>query len=114
METFSKVTGGNLLEILRNIGYLAEHCPEKVIIRVPVIPDFNFHDVVIKDIMYFVKEFGLKRIDLLPYHIFGINKYRQLGIPYQMKVQESLKDKELEVYCNIGEDMGLSITIGGS
>nr|WP_294698421.1 glycyl-radical enzyme activating protein [uncultured Anaerostipes sp.] len=109
LETFARITGGNLLDILRNIRYLAEHCPEKVIIRVPVIPDFNFHDVVIKDIMYFVKELGLQRIDLLPYHTFGINKYRQLGIPYQMNVKESLKNEELEVYCKIGEDMGLSI-----
>ena len=41
------ITGGNFDIIMNNLQYLSDNCPEKIIIRVPVIPHFNFE----KDIL---------------------------------------------------------------
>lgn len=36
-----KVTGGDYDQIMENITYLMNTCPDQVIIRTPVIPKFN-------------------------------------------------------------------------
>lgn len=113
-EIFRRVTGGKLKEILKNLRYLAKKCPDKVVVRVPVIPGFNKKHHAMETLFLLVKELGLERTDLLPYHTFGISKYEQLGIPYKMKARESMEDQALEVYRQMGKRMGLNITIGGS
>ena len=113
LEKFHEVTKGNLADILNNIKYIANEDPDKIVIRVPVIPDFNYDDETIHGILSFAKEQGIKEVHLLPYHTFGINKYHQMGIPYPMKATESLTNDDLEDYKKMGEDMGLRIKIGG-
>lgn len=108
-DIFSRVTGGNLEVILNNISYIAKQNPEKIIIRVPVIPDFNYDGKVMEKIFRYVKENGLKKVHLLPYHTFGINKYAQLGRSYEMKNTSSLHEDELNIYREKGEEMGIVI-----
>lgn len=111
IEVFHKVTGGNLAQILRNIQYIATRDASKIVIRVPVIPGFNHNDIVMKDIFYFVAETGIKTVHLLPYHTLGLNKYKQLGILYSMECTESLKKEDLKPYKDIGEKLGLRVSI---
>lgn len=40
-EMLQKVTGGDYDQIMENITYLMNTCPDQVIIRTPVIPKFN-------------------------------------------------------------------------
>lgn len=112
-ERFHEVTKGNLPDILNNIKYIANEDPDKIVIRVPVIPDFNYDDKTIHGILSFAKEQGIKEVHLLPYHTFGINKYHQMGILYPMKATESLTNDDLNAYKKMGEDMGLHMKIGG-
>ena len=112
-EIFHHVTGGHLETILRNISYISGQNPDKIILRVPVIPGFNYNDVTMKEMFRFAGACGLKRMHLLPYHTFGLNKYAQLGIPYTMECKKSLHNDDLEKYRKAGEDMGLTVIIGG-
>ena len=77
-ERFHEVTKGSLADILNNIKYIANEDPDKIVIRVPVVPDFNYDDKTIHGILSFAKEQGIKEVHLLPYHTFGINKYHQM------------------------------------
>ncbi len=67
--------------ILENLGYLLEVCPEKVILRCPVIPGYNDtaeHFTLLRD---FLRERNRPvKIELLPYHRLGENKYPALGL----------------------------------
>lgn len=112
-DKFYHVTGGNLEIILTNIAYIAKKDPDKIILRVPVIPDFNYQDMVLKNILYLAKEYGIKHVHLLPYHTFGIGKYEQLGIPYTMESTVSLHKDELKIYSELGEEIGIKVHIGG-
>lgn len=85
-----------------------------VIIRVPVIPEFNADKESIRDIAMFAKKLGkVKEIHLLPYHKLGINKYECIGKEYNMKEEIATPSDEfmlnlkkvvedLGIYCNIG------------
>ncbi|MDD3184778.1 MAG: glycyl-radical enzyme activating protein [Anaerostipes sp.] len=112
-EIFHQVTGGNLEIILKNMEWIAKEDHNKIVIRVPVIPEFNDNETVMRDIFCLVKKFKVQNVQLLPYHVFGINKYKQLGMPYEMAEIKSLTKEDLIVYEKIGENLGLNVKIGG-
>lgn len=99
--------------MLDNLKYLARKVPEKIIVRVPVIPGFNFDNESITGIFKEAASLGIKRVQLLPYHTLGIGKYEKLGMPYLLKSQESLKKEDLEPFRSMGQEKGLEIQIGG-
>lgn len=106
-----KVTGGDLKTILDSFNAVCEKCPEKVTVRVPVIPEFNYDEIT--DIIEFAARNGIKRLHLLPYHTLGITKYEQLGIEYPYPVTAALEPVAVEQFKEYGEKIGLSIKIGG-
>lgn len=106
-----KVAGENLNMILGSFEAVCEKCPEKVTVRVPVIPEFNYDEIT--DIIEFAVRNGIKRLHLLPYHTLGITKYEQIGIKYPYPVTDALEPAALEQFREYGEKMGLSVKIGG-
>ncbi len=110
---FHQYTGGDLSVILNNLQYVASKDPSKITIRIPVIPYVNYDENTLHTMLAYVKERGIVRVDLLPYHTLGITKYDQLGIAYPFPSRESLKSDALISYCEYGESIGLNITIGG-
>jgi pyruvate formate lyase activating enzyme len=70
--------------ILDNARRLARHFQGKVVFRVPVIPGFNDDDENMIRIKEFMRETGVREIELLPLHHLGREKYRLLGTEYLM------------------------------
>lgn len=95
----NRYTGlGNEL-ILENIKKMAT-LNKSMVIRIPIISGFNDDIKNIKTTAQFVKE-NLRepKIELLPYHMFGIDKYKSLGLDnyiYKFEVPNSNTMKELE------------------
>ena len=58
-DKLAAVTGGNLALIQANFAYLSKHCPDKVIVRMPVIPRFN--EDCCKDVIDYAKVCILKK-----------------------------------------------------
>lgn len=110
---FKKYTGGNIEIILKNIRYISSVDPEKIVLRVPVIPDFNYDDATIDAIFEEAKRDGIKEVHLLPYHTLGMAKYERLGRTYEMQCQTSLSKEDLAKYRVLGTEKGLYIKIGG-
>lgn len=99
--------------ILNNARRVSAFAP--LTIRVPVIPKFNESEEEIRAIAEFAASLGKVRyVHLLPYHSLGENKYRMMGIEYQMNrlSAKSLSNKELEKYRPIVEQAGVSCRIG--
>ena len=88
---------------------------KELIIRVPVIPQFNCDENSISDIAKFAKSLNaVKHIDLLPYHKLGANKYENLGLDYTMGQEIKTPDEDtMNNFKKIVEDYGLECTIGG-
>lgn len=70
--------------ILSNLSYLLNKAPEKVWIRIPVIPGFNAGEKAEMELSkiheYLLKLPAPARIELLPYHRLGESKRIALGI----------------------------------
>ena len=84
------------------------------VIRVPVIPGFNYSVESIRAIAEYAKTLmGIRTIHLLPYHTFGENKYDLLGRDYTLKDRKPLKPEDLEECKRVVESLGFQCIIGG-
>ena len=79
----------------------------KVWIRQVIVPDLMDNENYLKDLATFLKKINnIERINFLPYHKLGDEKYEKLGInnPYKDKIAmdkdkcEQLYQKFLEIY----------------
>lgn len=101
--------------ILNNIRTLKQSkWKGRLILRMPVIRDFNDTYQNIIDTIQFMKENDLFEINILPFHRLGESKWRQLGKEYKYKDEEGTDSKKLEeiqdlflenqIACYIGDD----------
>lgn len=108
-----EVTGADWELILANLRYLAERDSGRIVIRVPVIPGFNYSAQELERIIRLAGELGIPRVDLLPYHTLGKEKYDRLSREYAMKEIPMLDRKPLYRYGQTGRELGVEVTVGG-
>ena len=86
-----------------------------MIIRIPVVPGCNNSDDNILATAAFAAELGenLKRVELLPYHKFGVPTYRRIGKEYKLGYIEPPNDGHMKRLKGIVESSGVRAQIGG-
>jgi pyruvate formate lyase activating enzyme len=75
--------------------------------RIPVIPDYNASP---EDAAGFARLFvslDLHRVQLLPFHQFGAQKYAALGRPYALEGVPQLHSEDLEEYRKVFAENGV-------
>jgi len=98
--------------ILENVKQVSKIT--KMVVRVPVIPNFNSSEQSILETCKFVKTLNnVDTVHLLPYHTYGENKYDLLGRDYLMKESKSVNSDEIENLKKIVESQGIKCIIGG-
>lgn len=108
-KEYTGVTNDLVLKNAREIAKIS-----KTVVRVPVIPGFNYSVEEIKNIADFAKTLtGVQTVHLLPYHSFGENKYGLMGREYTLKELKNMSPKDLEECKKAVEDCGLQCIIGG-
>jgi len=102
------VDNGLILENARMVA--AQGKP--MIIRVPLIPEHNDSEENIKALAEFMAELGLTRIDILPYHALGRDKYYRLGTEYKLSELKPHDSKRVEEIKATLESDGLEVGVG--
>lgn len=111
-DKHKKYTGISNEQILRNAQLISRI--SNTVVRVPVVPGFNYSEGEIEAIAEFVKTLrGVRSIHLLPYHTFGENKYSLLGRNYELDGIKPIKPEEMEQYKETVERHGFQCNIGG-
>jgi len=105
-----ELTGVDNSLILENARVVAASRP--MIIRVPLIPGHNDSEENLNALTKFMTELGLKRIDLLPYHSLGKQKYTRLGLEYKLDELKPYEGDEVSVIKAALESHGLEVGIG--
>jgi len=108
-----KQAGAEASIILDNICDICKK-HKNVIIRIPCIPGMNNTQEDMIEIFSFIKTLGggFKRVEILPYHRLGKDKYACLGLEYAMGDTGQLDADSLSTYIEAGTKMGLNISIG--
>lgn len=111
-EMHKKYTGVPNEKILENAKLVSKIT--KMVVRVPLVPDFNSSEKDILELCEYVKTLNdINTVHLLPYHTYGENKYDLLGRDYLMKKTRAFALGEVERLQKIIEEQGIKCVIGG-
>ena len=105
-------TGATNEAILANLAALAR-AGRPLVVRVPVIPGINDGDEELAAVAALLLRLGVPRIDLLPYHKIGVNKYARLNLQYQLPGLEPPAAARMEELAGGLRRQGFTIRIGG-
>ena len=108
----ARYTGAANAGILRNLEALAA-TGRPVIVRVPLIPGVNDGADQIAGLASLLHRLGLSRLDLLPYHRIGIQKYRRLGVAYRMEEVRVPSAAEIDRAAGRLRGEGFTVRVGG-
>ena len=98
-DLYNQITGGNIEEQERFIEVLNK-LNKPVWIRQVIIPGIMDNDNYLNSLNNYLKKIkNIKKIEFLPYHKLGREKYISLNIPYPYEnIEEMDKDKCNELY----------------
>lgn len=95
-----KITGQSNESILENLRLISEHGNE-ICVRTPVVPGWNDSEENIRATAEFIRTLpAVRRYELLAYHKLGINKYKILGMQYQLN---EVDEPETEQMLHLAE-----------
>lgn len=96
--------------IISNLKWAIEH-GINVLVRIPVIPDFNATLEDAKGLAQLLLSIGAKKVQLLPFHQFGEKKYELLNKEYLFKNKKALHPEDLIDYQKVFLDKGIDCFI---
>ena len=83
-ENYKKITGKNMSEF-NYFSKVLNECGNKVWLRQVIVPTINDSEDYILKLKEYVKRFNnVEKLELLPYHTMGIEKYKKLKLKYRL------------------------------
>jgi len=84
-EGYKKITGHDITEANKFLADM-QRLGTKIWIRHVVVPGLTDSKEHLTGLREYLKELkNVERVELLPYHVLGVPKYKALGIPYQLE-----------------------------
>jgi pyruvate formate lyase activating enzyme len=98
--------------ILYNLAALiARNC--NVTVRIPVIPGINDGPEDMAQFAECLATLRPRQVELLPYHRIGSDKYRRMGMQYQLEDTPQPAAVDLAHFRDVLTRAGLHVTVGG-
>ncbi|WP_392486779.1 trans-4-hydroxy-L-proline dehydratase activase [Haloimpatiens sp. FM7315] len=111
-EKHKKYTGVSNEVILQNLKLLSS-MNKNVFVRIPIIPGINDDDWNLKHSAEFLSKLNVSKVNLLPYHKYGRDKYKRAGLLYKIcDIKEPSEEKMKEI-LELFLEYGLNCKIGG-
>ena len=109
-KEFTGVPNGPILE---NVSWLSEH-GSRLTVRLPLIPDVNDDKDNLSALGSFLSSLPRShRIDILPYHRTGVDKYVRLGRGYHLSDKQPPSEERVTTAVQLLEQAGLNVTVRG-
>jgi pyruvate formate lyase activating enzyme len=105
-------TGGPNRNILENLEALVA-AGRPVTVRIPVVPGVNDGAADVRAACDYLAPLGVTRVDLLPYHRAGTEKYRRLGREYRLQQTPPPPDAAMEAIAAEFEAVGIPVRVAG-
>ena len=99
-DKYKEITGYNNIDISLNFLDECQKQNKKMWLRQVIIPGVNDNEEYILSLKEFISKLkNIEKVELLPYHTYGVSKYKKLNIPYKLgdtKDMDIKKCQELE------------------
>ena len=98
-DNYTKITGNKIEKSLEFLE-TCQKMNKKMWIRQVIVPGINDNIEYINKLKEFIKPLkNIEKVELLPYHTMGVQKYEKLNIPYRLQgTPEMDKEKCNELY----------------
>jgi pyruvate formate lyase activating enzyme len=97
-DTYKELTGNSIDEFNKFMKAINDS-NKPVWIRQVVVPGINDNMEYMNKLKLYLKQFNnIEKVELLPYHLYGIDKYKKLGIPYKLDGVKAMTDEDLAEY----------------
>jgi len=107
------LTGVSNERILQNLTALSQ-AGHEIVLRVPVIPGVNDDERNVRQTSAFAAALpALRRVDLLPYHHAGTEKYGRLHRAYALSETRPPSDGRIQKIARALRELGLQVKTGG-
>lgn len=96
-QGFKDLTGGDFKEFW-NFVESVKKADKKLWVRhvvVPGITDSKEHMYNLKNVIRQLN--NVEKVELLPYHILGVNKYKEMGIPYRLDGIKPMSKERIKI-----------------
>ncbi len=108
-----RATGVSNARVLANVRRLSE-LGHAIILRMPLVPGLNDSPADIRAAAQLAASLtGVQRVDVLPYHRAGAEKYRRLQRPYGLAELQPPNTEQVEQAAAILREIGIPIQVGG-
>ena len=95
-EAYKKMTGYPMKDFLEFLE-LCQKLEKKLWLRQVIVPGINDTEEYILELKKYIKNIkNVERVELLPYHLYGEEKYKKLGIPYRLDGVPAMKKEDLD------------------
>ncbi len=112
-ERHRRFTGASNAPILANLEHLSR-LGHAIILRIPIVPGINDDAEAIHQMGAFAARLPhLIRVDLLPYHHLGSEKYTRLNRAYPLPETEPPPPERVAEIVRALEAFGLQVKVGG-
>lgn len=105
-------TGQSSELILENLSKIRKKGME-VVIRFPMIPGVNDDEESIRQVAQIAVDNDIKKLNILPFHQFGSEKWVSIGRPYDLEDLDPLSDDDAKKALEIFLSFGIDASIGG-
>lgn len=111
-DVLAKYTGGDLTLVSENLRKISA-AGANAVVRVPLIYGVNTDKKQTAGIAKIAKSAGVKEIDLLPYHDYGVSKYAALGRKYLLTGRRKVPASVLERIADFFRHEGFTVKTHG-
>lgn len=95
-EAYKKMTGYPMKDFSEFLE-LCQKLEKKIWLRQVIVPGINDTEEYILELKKYIKNIkNVERVELLPYHLYGVEKYKKLGIPYRLDGVPAMKKEDLD------------------
>lgn len=109
-ELHRKATGVDNSRILKNLEMVVS-AGIATVVRVPLIPGFNDDKETLVKMGEILKRLSVNFIHILPYHKYGVAKYKMLGRDYALAAIDRPDENSLLRAKRIFEDWGMNVSL---
>lgn len=84
-DEYNSLTGNSMEEFNRFLN-VCQRLEKRLWIRQVVVPGINDNKEYFLGLKEYLKGIkNIEKVELLPYHLYGVDKYKTLGIPYRLE-----------------------------
>lgn len=95
-EAYKNMTGYPMKDFSEFLE-LCQKLEKKLWLRQVIVPGINDTEEYILELKKYIKNIkNVERVELLPYHLYGVEKYKKLGIPYRLDGVPAMKKEDLD------------------